>query len=120
MTESGSVWVIEDGEYSDYRVLGVYSSESNANKVSELLGGQVSEWPLNPEMDHINAGRRPYLLSMSATGTVTWCKPIDYEPAGLFVNRNGNVSGSMWATDEAHATKIANEFRILARAEGEI
>lgn len=36
-----SVWVIEQGEYSDYRVVGVYSSRENAERIAEKINAEA-------------------------------------------------------------------------------
>ena len=49
-----TVWVIETGEYSDYRVEGVFSTKERAEAVNAKVGGEVSEWPLDPAFNELN------------------------------------------------------------------
>jgi hypothetical protein len=65
------IWVVEEGEYSDYRVVGVFSTKENAELVADKFGGDVAEWPIDPWVDHINHGREPYIVWMERDGTTT-------------------------------------------------
>ena len=52
-----SVWVIEEGEYSDYHVVGVYDSRESAETILASLPDDdrptIAEWPLNPCLDEV-------------------------------------------------------------------
>ena len=128
-----SILVIEDGTYSDYRVVGVFSTAANAERAAGIMGldlDAVSEWPLDPGMGDLNQGRMPWHVSMTHAGEVTNCapaKPYDWpELSAPMVCRlrqgadARGIRGEVWATGAEHAIKIVNEFRIQARAEGKI
>jgi hypothetical protein len=138
------VWVIEHGSYSDYRVVGVYSSRKNAQMVADQINAAesygekatVEKWHLDPGVDDLNAGRHPHVVTMAPDGTVEQARRLEwsgYEIGnGLDIWRRSKapayrgkgipdaVHGTVWATDEQHAVKIANEWRIQALATGRL
>ena len=133
MPVTNTVWVIEQGQYSDYRVLGVYSTKANAETVAAFLarewsGPTVAEWPLDPGVDELAQGHQVYSISMSVDGNNPAVRNCDYgvpeQPDGLYVSGPVDgpkfVDGSVWASDEVHAVKIANEYRIQAIADGRL
>ena len=128
------VWVIEQGSYSDYRVVGVFTSRKNAklvaDKINESEGydkATVDEWKMNPAVDEINRGLTVWLGEMRRDGTVERCVPWEvssYELAGgLDIWRRATAQaykgkgvedclhGKVWAKDKKHAIKIFNEKR---------
>lgn len=135
-----SVWVIEQGSYSDYHVVGVFSSKETAEAALQFLSPDwdaptVAEWPLDPWANEINSGRFPYTVLMHANGNTIKVtrSSIAYFECGvrLLLDRllrkggedTGNcvpfrrgqgdaISVSCFAKDEEHAVKIANEKRI--------
>jgi hypothetical protein len=139
------VWAIEQGQYSDYNVCGVFSSKANADKVCARInredGGSYDEanvvrWPLDPCIDEMNSGLKCYNIEMRYNGDTKrlreQCLPHTYEgmKAALTVWKRtkapayqGNavsdhVTGTVWAKDGKHAIKITNEYRAQAIAQG--
>lgn len=112
-----TVWVVEDGDYSDYRVTGVFTSEENADLISDKFGGRVSEWNLDPCVDDINAGRKVFDVFMEKDGTVNKVNVSDDFVIGVVSRFQGWFQ--MWARDKKHAVKIANEQRAQMIASGE-
>jgi len=118
-----SIWVIEQGSYSDYRVVGVFSTKESAEKFMGLMDDgyetpSIDEWPLDPMVDEINKGLLPFALSMDIDGNTKYVRKAEgYNMIdGLYVCERAQwhddaVHGTCWATDEQHAVKIANEFR---------
>ncbi len=130
-----SVWVIEQGEYSDYHVVGIFTSEAAARLVLERLDTEYSsyshtidEWPLDPAVEELNAGLTRWGLLMLRDGTVEQAP----QPVGLtgysIVNEiklwerskalayQGKdtpdvLNAAVWARDSEHAIKIVNERR---------
>ena len=137
------IWVIEQGSYSDYRVVGVFSSKENAERVLAFLKKEddvfdvpeIAEWVLDPHVTELNAGLKPFLVTMSMNGTVEQCKECvssyalsdslrvwERTKADYWKGRSiaDAVMGSVWAEDAPHAIKIANEFRAQAIAMGKM
>jgi hypothetical protein len=135
-----SVWLIESGSYSDYHVSGVYLSKEDALRVAKFLGlgeDEVREWKLNPGIAELNKGLRQYRIVMRRDGTVenvdTVDDPYDLDtcltvwdrPNAPFWKEKGikvqsAISGTVWARNDKHAIKIANEFRAQKIASGEL
>lgn len=136
-----SVWVIEQGQYSDYRVVGVFSSRENAELVAkEINAGEtwdkatLAERPLDPVVDDLNAGRKQYRVHMLKDGTTERAERyglVGYDIAGeVEVWRRSNAPayrgkgipdvlvGTVWADSDEHAIKIMNEHRTRMIAEG--
>ena len=65
-----TIWVIERGSYSDYRVLGVFSTKANAERVLAMIEPDddppsITEWPLDPAVTELGCGAIP-------NGTGSW------------------------------------------------
>lgn len=77
-----SVWVIEEGEYSDYRVVGIFTSKANAElvyaKMSNGDSPQVNEWVLDPGVDEIQKGWSQWRVLMQSDGTVESAGPVEF------------------------------------------
>jgi hypothetical protein len=137
-----TTWVVEQGEYSDYRVVGVFSSEANARLIADAVNREqtynpatVAEWPMDPAVDDLNAGRTQWLVWMRRDGTVERCDPSAISGYGIsgevsiwrrhrapaFIGKNVEdcLQATIWATDGTHAIKIANEHRARLVATGE-
>lgn len=133
---SKTVWVVEDGEYSDYHVVGVFTSRENAERIKQLCGGEVSEWPIDPAIEELNAGLWPYSVCMAIDGTterVTRVDTMSYyslndgvrlwkrTQAPAYRGTPGvqdAIFGTVWAESEQHAVKIVNEKRTAYLATG--
>ena len=134
-----TIWVVEQGEYSDYRVVGVFTTKENAQQIADVVGDDatVAEWPLDPGIEDMNAGRKPFRVFMLRDGTVEHVREETMDRsllAGLdgpfLMKRGGRPFGAtaptppclnvaVWAHDAEHATKIANEHRTRLIASGE-
>ena len=131
-----SVWVIEDGEYSDYRVVGVFSSKRNAESIQKHVGGTISQWPLNPAVEELSKGYTNWVGEMLYDGTVermdstgvcqyslggsisVW--PRASAPAYIDKGIQDCVHGTVLAKDRKHAIKIFNEHRAQFIASGKL
>jgi hypothetical protein len=138
------IWLIEQGRYSDYHVVGVYDSEKKAREVADAINAgdtsdeaRVSSRVLNPGVDELRAGLRLYLVTIQRDGTVEKCKLRDVSgydlmsppaqmwrrsTAPMYQGRDGFPDVmwvTCWARDENHAIKIANEHRTQFIALGE-
>ena len=136
-----TIFVIEQGSYSDYQVVGVYSTRAAANQVRDALRAaecygdspEVAEWPLNPAVDELRQGLSRFRVVMLIDGTVERCDPSalsGYELAGsvqIWRRTQAAYKGKgipdalmavVWAKDAEHAIKIANEHRAEMKASG--
>jgi hypothetical protein len=144
-----TVWVVEQGQYSGYRVVGVFSSEGNARLIADALNApeegkyvpghdvaSVAEWPLDPAVAELNAGHYRFNVTMLRDGTVEgigrepiewpvsaevamWKRAYPAKDAGGKATEVETLNGTVWAKDEAHAVKIVNELRAQMIASGE-
>jgi uncharacterized protein Usg len=142
-----TIWVVEQGEYSDYRVVRVFSSKENAQQIADAInaprengyGGDratVAEWSLDPAVHELRQGFTPFLVDMREDGTTERCDRLDvsgYEVAGSVrmwrrtqapafrgnPDKPDVLQTIVWAKDDAHAIKITNEHRTRLIASGE-
>lgn len=143
-----SVWVVEQGHYSDYRVIGVYSSKKNADMITEKINGgetygetyrdkaTVARWPLNPAVEELNQGLKQFSVTMIADGTTEQCELRNFStyelggsmelwkrteaPAFHGKGIPDAIMAMVWAKDERHALKIVNETRAQWVASGRL
>lgn len=114
------IWVVEKGDYSDYRVVGVFTSEEKAKQICDLINrdghfdaATVAEWPLDQAVNEINQGLDYWAVEMNREGKVTYTNKIGWAgwEWGTSINSRGRLHSSVWAKDEQHAVKIVNEKR---------
>lgn len=128
------VYMLEDGDYSDYHVIGIYSTRDRAKTVSAKVGGTIREMPMNPGYDDICNGFTPWQVWMLRDGTTE--RVMGREPSGYDIGDECRVwrrseapayrgkgipdclDATVWARDEQHAVKIVNEKRAQMIAEG--
>ena len=142
-TERAKIWVVEQGSYSDYRVVGVFTSKANAQIVVDKLKSAeyyydeptIAEWPLNPAVEELNAGLDHWRVLMLKDGTTERCDKSDMPsyniegstqiwrrstaPAYKGQGVQDALDATVWATDAKHAVKIVNEQRIQMIAGGQ-
>jgi hypothetical protein len=113
-----SVWMLDTGDYSDYHVVAICSTEKKAWELHTALG-------MNSRLDGINQGLKIYEVAMEWDGTTTHCEEqvIDTYNAGRtngwpdeYAPYRFPVTVYVWAKDEQHAVKIVNEKRTQAIA----
>jgi hypothetical protein len=137
------VWMVEQGDYSDYRVVGIFSTRTNAKRIADAINAGdgynkaiVVSRELNPCIDELNAGLRMFGVCMSADGHMERCEPVALSsygindslsvwlrskaPAYKGTGIKDAVHGHVWAKDEAHAAKITNEQRVQLIASGRL
>lgn len=129
LSQHRSVFLVTTGEYSDYRVTGVFSTRENAATFMEASGGKanfndVEEYDLDAAVSLIQSGLRSFLVYMlrdsgdKATVSAVRASEIGTDrDTGWVYERLSNWSGpvfrvGVWARDEQHAVKIANEKRV--------
>lgn len=130
-----TVWVVEEGEYSDYRVVGVFTSQANADLIASRVGGSVAEWPLDSAVAELNQGLKIFSVQMQKDGTVDRCNKQEFSACAVGSAGSVNMwrrsqaraygkdvadvmTASVWAKDEKHAIKIVNEHRAEFIASG--
>lgn len=149
MSEKKSVWVVEQGSYSDYGVLGVFSTREAAEMMAARINeaadrcdeeATVAEWPLDPGVDALRAGLWRFDIWMKEDGSADSVYPASdwkelpaedpshglgntFEMRILSVHpvptKERQLRARVWARDREHAIKIANERRVQLVASGE-
>jgi hypothetical protein len=140
-----TVFALEDGEYSDYHVIGIYTTKERAESVQKAVGGTIAEWELDPGWSEINKGLNVYLVWMLRDGTTERVDLQDVSSYSKERHRSGShsleghsylwqrtqasaykrkgipdcLNCTVWARNEKHAVKIANEKRVQMIANGE-
>ena len=119
-----SVFLVSQGCYSDYRVVGLFSDEAVAKKMAALHpDGKVEEFTLDCYKDFAEAGLKRFLVYSKQGGSVEVAEaylesPLPEVDDGVVACRGASLAIGTWMTvyvqarDSEHATKIAaDKFR---------
>jgi hypothetical protein len=104
---SNTIYILTEGEYSDYHIIGAYSSMELANKAKVLYPvSEIEEYDLDIIPEH-PPGMVAWLVVI-VDGNLAQCSQIS--PSWMN-DRDFNQFNSwnfyIWATDKEHAEKIA-------------
>lgn len=128
------IYIVTSGSYSDYRVRAVCSTREKAEHTATLIGerndGAVEEFTLD-DIPDVPPGRLLWMVWMDVDGNSEvyqgdalsadpvnkWCPPHTWGGMSGY-QFSERASFQIWARDETHALKIANERRLQAIAEG--
>lgn len=119
------VYAVTDGSYSDYHVIGVYSTQKRAeyahrlhradNEIEVWVVDELPEHPRNHLMFNILMARHGEVVrtrqGAPGGGVVGIESASNYGPVNA-------LSFDVWAKDEKHAIKIVNEYRGRMLADG--
>lgn len=125
-----TIYVVTDGDYSDYHIKCVCSTKESAEKaIEQYCCGSIEEFELD-SFPRLPQGLWAYQIKMDIAGNVESVEQISVEQEyTLRDDRQGEPYGdkenkwycySALAEDAAHAVKIANERRTQLKAEGKI
>jgi hypothetical protein len=127
MNEPTKVYIVTQGDYSDCRNIGVFTTREAA----EAVGGDVEEWLL----DNVAGAPGHYTyfsIFMDREGNTRYAAPMEYvgrnqskhnfiPKEGWPIRRGIDMSDCLecevWAKDILHAVKIVNEKRAQFIAE---
>lgn len=128
-----TIYLVSKGSYSDYHVCGVYSTREKADHAQKLFGDEagIEVYDLDDVPD-APPGLFRYSVTMSKSGdrarVCLVCVSGDVDPASVeFIPKFHSWSEPceahaadfrVWARDDEHAVKIANEKRTQMIAEG--
>ncbi len=135
--EMTNIYVITSGDYSDYRIIGVYDDLEIAQKIENSMEGardnyRLESYELNQLQDKWDSGRKPFEVEMVRSGDskvrisedfTNMVELVLVDPGKQVfsnpVDTEKYLIGDVWAKDEQHAVKIVNEKRSLLIASGE-
>ncbi len=115
-----TIYVVTEGSYSDYHIVGVYDNKElaeqflkNIDEVKKYNDMQIEEYELNQNSDKIKQGLMLYSVQMERDGTGDSFLYSNGDESPLQLNEfyPKRLYGCIWAHNEEHAIKIANEKR---------
>ena len=110
------VYLVTDGEYSDYHLCGIYSTREKAEEAKQIYVADrdIEEIELDGLPEHIE-GLYCYLVSMNKSGklrSVDWLERSDRMNKDVTLWDHQEVADFfVMGRDSKHAIKIANERR---------
>ena len=136
------VYVVTSGEYSDYRIVAIFSTEQKAQEYIDKYGTDnvlsyssygyaIDEYEIDPIGFTLPSGLIPYAVSMHYNGetfNVTICDPEDFKEEYEIIQHKPFINDPVGyntlrvfciAKDTKHAVKITNEKRAQLIARGE-
>ncbi len=124
--EKQIIYVATQGSYSDYRICAVFTDKALAEKYKNSLpdnweGPRIEEYIANPHSKELNKNHKPYFLRMKKDGECVEIRIADssygFDGNNMGFDVRNNMYLNIFARDEKHAIKIANEKRAQLIAE---
>lgn len=109
---TNTIYVLTEGSYSDYHIIGVYSTKELAEKAEFLYpDSQIEEYSLDNVPDH-PPNMRVWCVNIKngklyRTGQTNPDTGVPSEHSWNDFNGGNTYIVYCWATDEEHAQKIA-------------
>lgn len=117
------IYLVSEGQYSDYHIIGLYSSRAKAQEAYWLWGdcNDIEERDVNPPLPDHPKGERLWSVGMSKNGDTISVHPKSpmsrvREPYACFRSDTDAIF-EVWAKDAKSAVKITNEKRLALLAE---
>jgi hypothetical protein len=122
------VFLVTRGDYSDYRVCAVFSDEKLAQKYIDSFNltydeFKIEDYELDIYQNELRENYKPFFLRMTKEGNCTEIRiqkeSYSFEDGKIDIgfDKDKNMYISIFAKDEKHAIKIANEKRAQLIAE---
>lgn len=124
-TNTNKIWIVTSGNYSDYHIVSVFSSQELADKfAAHDKDRSVEEYEIDLHAEQIRSGLNTFYVRMNrdGDGSVYSRDPDDEVELSLSdtPRAEGRVLyGTVWAEGKQHALKIANEKRAQLIANNE-
>ncbi len=103
---SNTIYILTEGEYSDYHIIGAYSSMELASEAKVLYpGSQIEDYNLDIIPEH-PPGMVAWIVVIKNNNLDFSCQisPTNFYEDRHFSNKSNFY---VWATDKEHAEKIA-------------
>ena len=114
------IYVVTEGEYSDYHIIGIYDDRELAQLAAdESKYADIGVRILNPGADQLRERLHMFEVRMYANGDKAKAERRHgdvEEEFMMFKKPATHLYGQCWARDEQHAIKIINEKRLIALA----
>lgn len=116
-----TLYIITSGEYSDYRINCVFLDHELAKEAVKIMGSgcRIEEYEASTELpESLNPGLYHMQVNMNVYGDTSYVGHCDstseiHNPYLPYISWGvGMVKFEMWALDDEHALKIANERRL--------
>jgi hypothetical protein len=109
---SNSIYILTEGNYSDYHIIGAYSTEELAKEAQSLYpDAEIEEYGLDyiPEYPPGMTAWHVHLSDNEITYTYQTNPFSDNVPKEIYYDRRGEKGCVyyLWAVDKEHAEKIA-------------
>ncbi len=113
------IYTLEDGEYSDYNIEAMFSTKKKAeeyqvwrNSHTSKGPGEIKVWNVDETNEYYNKKYSAYVIRfVKLTSEVKEIRLADVGVDTGFIDVRDNFIAYIWARDEKHAVKIANERR---------
>ena len=112
------IYVVTDGDYSDYHIVALCSTQENAEEVvvsnkSRWNDPNIEEWELD-DFKKCPNGLLPWGVKMNREGASSLERETlaSFSPRVVPYGDGENMVFDVFAKDEKHAVKIANEKRV--------
>ena len=66
------VYIVTDGDYSDYHIVGVYTDKEKAEKYTSTYSGRVEEHDTDPDIPYPPKGYKVWFVGMLKNGTAIY------------------------------------------------
>jgi hypothetical protein len=118
-----TVWIVTQGEWEDYQLVGVFADEKSAMEMVKLIGNEevkYYEHKLDSIPDHPE-GCQLYIVWMRRDGTIDGVKR-EYDPSYMYDAKNLKCPEMIyqsrqrmfncWAHSKEHAVEVVSNWRI--------
>ena len=106
------IYIVTEGCYSDYHIVGVYDNPDLAEKAKQMSGGEIEEHAVNPHETELRNGMESWRIIMKQSGGViraARAEPKEDFSPGAAALPMGHMYCNCWAKSMEHAIKIASE-----------
>jgi len=112
--EINKIYIVTDGEYSDYHIIGAFTDETQAERVAKEYNARVEEFVAN---EIGKDGRYQYTIHMNDEETRAYISSSTYTDINKvtsYKQRNNppqlDYTVTVMAEDKEHAVKIASDL----------
>jgi len=118
VSEERVIYLVTSGEYSDYSVNAVFSTEEGAKEwIAKCVAAgwedeyDIEEYALDPGIEEWKRGLTLYNVHMDANGKTSYVT-VTRPPASVDqIDGRDELVANVWARDEKHAVEIVSDLR---------